>query len=126
MASNVTANAPSVMLTSGENTTVPLTITTGANAANHAPLLPWQSGGAVAFGVVLLGAPFTLRKKRALAVLLTAAAVSLVAFSIACGSGGGGGGSSTTVAAARIYRVTVTPAGAVTNPNPVTIMVTIQ
>jgi hypothetical protein len=101
-----------------------LTITAGANAANHRPLLPWQSGGAVAFGVLLLGAPFTRRNRRALAVLLIAASIVLLGFSLACGGGSGGGSTGTT---ARVYTVTVTPSGSgVTNPAPIIITVTVN
>ena len=61
-----------------------LTITANANAANHVPVAPWTSGGAVMFGAVLLGVPFTARRKRTLAVLLTAVAIMLAGFSMAC------------------------------------------
>ena len=88
-----------------------LTITTNANAANRMPIAPWTGGGAVVFGAVLL-APFTARRKRALAVLLTAVAMSLAGLSMACS-----GGSS--IKPPRTYTVTVTPTGkgTVTNPN---------
>ena len=66
-ASNVSASAPSVTLTNGGAGTSVLTIAANANAANHVPVAPWTSGGAVMFGAVLLGAPFTARRKRALA-----------------------------------------------------------
>ena len=58
-ASNVSASAPSVTLTCGGAGSSVLTITANANAANHVPVAPWTSGGAVMFGAVLLGAPFT-------------------------------------------------------------------
>jgi hypothetical protein len=122
-ASNVSASAPSVTLTKGGNRISELTITATANAANHAPVAPWTSGGAVVFGAVLLGAPFMARRKRVLAVLLTGAVISLAGFSIACS-----GGTGRTVKSARIYTVTVTPAGSgtVTNPVPVSVTVTVQ
>jgi hypothetical protein len=125
-ASNVFASAPSATLISGGYGSAKLTITADANAVNHVPKFPWQGGGAVAFGVVLLGAPFTLRKKRALAILVTVVAISLVGLSMACGSSSSGSGS--TVTAAGIYTVKVTPAGTgtVTNASPVIIMVTVQ
>jgi FG-GAP-like repeat/Bacterial Ig-like domain (group 3) len=121
-ASNVSASAPSVTLASGGAGTAVLTITANANAANHIPVAPWTSGGAVVFGAVLLGAPFTLRRKRALAVLLTAAAIMLAGFSMACS------GARSSTRPARTYAVVVTPTGTgtVTNPAPVTIMVTVQ
>ena len=78
-------------LAAGQTITPTLTITAGASAADHRPMLPWQSGGAVAFGLLVLGAPFTRRSRRALAVLLIASAIVLVGFSLACGGGGGGG-----------------------------------
>jgi hypothetical protein len=119
---NVTASAPSVTLTSGGSASTVLTITANASAANHAPVAPW-SGTAIVFGAVLLGAPFTLRRKRALTVLLTAAAISLAAFAISCG--GIKKANSTTLA--RSYTVLVTPTGTgtVTNPAPVSITVTV-
>ena len=102
-----------------------LKITAGANAANHRPMLPWQSGGAVAFGVLLLGAPFTRRNRRALAVLLTAAAIVLRGlFAGVRRRQRWGGGTGTT---ARVYTVTVTPSGSgVTNPAPIIITVTVN
>jgi FG-GAP-like repeat/Bacterial Ig-like domain (group 3) len=121
-ASNVSASAPSITLTNGGAGTAVLTIAANASAANHVPVAPWTSGGAVVFGAVLLGAPFTARRKRALAILLTAVAIMLAGFSMACS----GGAASTKPA--RTYAVTVTPmgTGTVTNPAPVTIMVTVQ
>ena len=121
-ASNVSASAPSVTLTSGGAGTSVLTITANANAANHVPVAPWTSGGAVMFGAVLLGVPFTARRRRTLAVLLTAAAIMLAGFSMACS------GAAPSTKPARTYTVTVTPTGTgtVTNPAPVTIMVTVQ
>ncbi len=123
-ASNVTATLTNSQYTlaSGQQITPMLTLTASASAANHRPMLPWQSGGVVAFGVLLLGAPFTLRNRRALAVLLIAAAIVLLGFSMACSSGG------STVTPARVYTVTVTPSGSgvVTNPAPVTITVRVN
>jgi Big-like domain-containing protein/VCBS repeat protein len=121
-ASNVSASAPSVTLTSGGAGSSVLTITANANAANHVPVAPWTSGGAVVFGAVLLGAPFTARRRRVLAVLLTAAAISLAGFSMACS------GARSSPKPGRTYTVTVTPTGTgtVTNPAPVTITVTVQ
>jgi hypothetical protein len=121
-ASTVSASAPSVTLTSGGAGTSVLTITANANAANHVPVAPWTSGGAVMFGAVLLGVPFTALRRRTLAVLLTAVAIMLVGFSMACS------GAAPSTKPARTYTVTVTPTGTgtVTNPAPVTIMVTVQ
>jgi hypothetical protein len=119
-ASNVSASAPSVTLTDGGSGSSVLTITSNANAANRIPIAPWTSGGAVVFGAILL-APFTTCRKRALAVLLTAVAISLAGLSMACS-----GGSS--IKPPRTYTVTVSPTGTgtVTNPAPLTIMVTVQ
>ena len=119
-ASNVSASAPSVTLTDGGTGSSVLTITSNANAANRIPIAPWTSGGAVVFGAILL-APFTTCRKRALAVLLTAVAISLAGLSMACS-----GGSS--IKPPRTYTVTVSPTGTgtVTNPAPLTIMVTVQ
>ena len=116
-----TLNSNSLSMANGMATTT-LTITTTSSAANRAPAVPWKSGGAIVFAV-LLGAPFTLRRKRALAVLLTAVVLSLAGFMMSCS-----GGSSSTVKAARVYSVTVTPTAtpAVTNPTPLVITVTVQ
>ena len=65
--------------------TANLTIMASDTAANHAPRLPW-SGGLIAFGALLAGIPLAGRRKRVAAVLLTALAVSLLAFMMACGS----------------------------------------
>ena len=125
-ASNVTASAPSVTLTNGGNGSSVLTITANANAANHAPKVPWNGNGMMVFGAVLLGAPFALRRKRAMAVLLASLAISLVGFSMACS--GGASGTTTVANAARVYYVTATPTGTgtVTNPLPVTVAVVVQ
>jgi hypothetical protein len=119
-ASNVSATAPSVTLTDGGTGSSVLTITSNANAANRIPIAPWTGGGAVVFGAILL-APFTTCRKRALAVLLTALAISLAGLSMACS-----GGSS--IKPPRTYTVTVTPTGTgtVTNPPPVIIPVTVR
>jgi hypothetical protein len=120
-ASNVSATVPSVTLISGGGENTLLTITANANAANHAPGAPWRCGGVAVLGVVLLGAPFTPRRKRALVVLLVAGALTLAGFSMACSLGTG-------AKAPRTYTVTVTPTGTgtVTNPLPLTIVVTVQ
>jgi hypothetical protein len=119
-ASNVSASAPSVTLTDGGSGFSVLTIAPNANAANHIPIAPWTGGSAVVFGTVLL-APFSARRKRALAVLLTAVAISLAGLSMACSGG-------PSIKPPRHYTVTVTPTGTgtVTNPAPLTIMVTVQ
>jgi multidrug resistance efflux pump len=76
-------------------------------------------------GAVLLGAPFSLRKKRVLAVLLMALTISAAGFLMSCG---GSRSSSSTTPAPRIYTVTVTPqgSGTVTNPSPVSVTLTVQ
>ncbi len=123
-ASNVTAGAPSVTLTNGGSASTVLTITAGANAANHVPATRWPGGSLVVFGAVLLGAPFTLCRKRLLALLLIAAAIALAGSSIACG----GISTPNHSNVPRSYTVTVTPAGTgtVTNPLPLTISVTVR
>lgn len=130
--SNVKASASVVKLTAGGSGTSTVTITTSANAANHTPSAPWKSSGTLMFCAVLLATPFTFRRKRALAVLLSAVAISLAGFLMACG--GGGSTKSATQAAARTYIVTLTPTGttssgglvSVINPAPVSITVTVQ
>ena len=116
---NVSASASQVTLTAGGNGTSTVTITTTTSAANHAPAMPWKSGGAVLFCAVLLG-PVALRRRRTLAVLLAALTISLVGLLISCGGGG---------SAARTYAVTLTPTGSgsmVTNPAAMTFVVTVQ
>jgi hypothetical protein len=117
----VTASAPPVQLTSGQAATTVLTITVvTTKAAEHTPTLPWKSGGALVFGAMLLGAPFAQRRKRLLAVLLTAAAISLVGFAMSCS----GNDKNTT---GPICTVTVTPSGTgtVTNPTPIAVSVSV-
>jgi subtilase family serine protease len=125
-ASNVTAalSSPSVVLASNGSGASMLTIAANSSAAQHSPALPWRGGGAMVFAV-LLSAPFTLRRRRALTVLLMALTISAAGLTMSCG--GGGGGSSSTQKAARSYTVTVTAkgSGTVADPLPVTITVTI-
>jgi hypothetical protein len=123
-AADVTATATPVTLTAGGTGTSTVTITTVKGAANHAPSVPWKSG-TLMFCAVLLGAPFGFRRKRAIAILLVASAISMAGFLMACGS---------SPSAPRTYAVTVTPKGvatpagavAVTDPAPVVITVTVQ
>jgi subtilase family serine protease len=115
-------SSSSVSLASGAQT-VTLTISPGASAANRTPQMPWKGGGVIALAA-LLGVPFTLRRKRAMAVLLTALVISSLGFMAACG----GGGSSSTVKQGRTYTVTVTGTATgtgVTNPAAVVITVTV-
>jgi hypothetical protein len=128
--SAVTVTASPVTLTAGSSGVSKITITTTTSAANHLPRIPGTRGGVLVFCAVLLGLPFT--RKRALPVLLTAFAIALGAFLIACG--GGGSTTTSTPKAARTYTVTVTPSGTanptgdvtVTNPSPVSFTVTVQ
>lgn len=140
--SAVSASAPSVSFASDTNGSTTLTISTTASAANHAPTRGWKTTGGVIVFAVLLGAPVTLRRKRALAVLLAALAISLAGLMMACGGGSSGGGSSSNSSSggsgtgsggssstsARVYSVTVTPTGTgtVSNAAPITITVTVQ
>jgi hypothetical protein len=119
----VGASAPSVTLTSNGSGTSTLTISATTSAAKHEPA-GWKSGGALMVCAVLLGAPLGLRRKRAIAVLLTALTISLAGLLMACG---GGSSSSTAKAAAQTFTVTVsaTGTGTVANPAPVTITVTV-
>jgi pseudomonalisin len=120
----VPAMAPSVTLKNNGTGSSTLTISTSTNAANHAPVRPGKNGGALVLCAVLLGTPFTLLRRRALAVLLAATAISLAGLLMACGGGSGG---SATNPAPRTYTVTITPEGSgeVTNPSVVTITVTV-
>jgi streptogramin lyase len=115
--SAVTASAPSVTLTAGSNGSSTLTVTTAASATSHAPVSGWKGGGAVIFCAVLLGAPFSLRRSRAAAALLTALVILLAGLLLSCAS-----------KAPRIYTVTVTPSGTatVTDAAPLSITLTVQ
>jgi subtilase family serine protease len=117
--SAVSASAPSVSFASGTTGNSTLTITTTTSAANHSPRLPWKSGPLMSCAV-LLGAPFTQRRKRALAVLLTALAISAAGLLVACGGSGGSSAPSP-----RTYVVTVTPTGTGTVMNPAAVTVTV-
>ena len=123
---NLSASAPSIALTNGGTATTVLTITANAKAASHAPAIPWKSGGALVFGAVLLGAPLSVRRKRVLAVLLTALTISLAGVLMSCG--GASSSSSTPTKAENIYTVSVTPTGSgtVTNPAPLLVRVTVR
>jgi len=121
----VLASAPSVTVNGGGLAYSTLTITATASAGNKAPPRPWKSGGAVVFCAVLLGAPFSRRRRHRVAALLMTLAISLAAFMVACGGSGGGGSTSRQP---RTYSIIVTPTGTgvVTNPAPVVITVTVQ
>jgi subtilase family serine protease len=98
---DVTVSAAPITLTSGGTAVSTVTITPNASAALHPPAIPrpavnggpavnaW-TGGALIFCTVLLGAPFTLRRRRTMTVLVVAFAVALAGFMVACGSSGGG------------------------------------
>ena len=115
----ITASASSVTLTSGGTGTSTVAISATTSADNRAPVMPWKTGGALVLAAVL-GLPLTLRRKRTLAVLLSALAVILIGFAMSCGSGGS--------KAARTYTVTLTPTGSgtVSNPSATTVTVTVQ
>jgi hypothetical protein len=121
---DITASAAPVTLTAGATATATLTISASKNAANHAPVIPWKSNGALVFCVVLLGAPFRARRKPMLTVLLTAAAILAAGFLISCGGGSG----SSAPTQPRYYNVTVTPTGSgvVTNAPGVIVSVVVQ
>lgn len=126
-----TLQTSSVSFASGTTGGTTLTITTTSSAANHAPARGWKTGGGVVVFAVLLGAPFTLRRKRALAVLLVGAAISLAGLMMACGGGSGSSSSSNNSSSStsvRTYSVLVTPTGSgtVSNAAAITIMVTVQ
>ena len=117
---DVTATASPVTLTSDGSGSSTLTIATRSGAAERVPGHPWKSGGALMLCSVF-GAAFTTRRKQALAVLLTALAITLAGFSLACSG-------NSYSKPARTYTVVVTPTGtgSVTNPSPAIITVTVQ
>jgi len=114
------ANLVSGTLSSGGIGSGTLEIFTTVSAQKHSPAKPWKSGGAMMVCAVLLGAPFTLRRRRAVAVLMMAVAISLAGFAMACSGGG-------VKVPPRIYTLTLTPTGTgtVSNPAPITITVTV-
>ena len=121
-AADLSASAPSVTLTTNGKGSAVLTIMASSRAASHPPMAPWISGATLAFGAVLLGAPVAARRKQVLAVLLTAAAIILMGFSVACGSSGTGG----TVSKTRLYSILVTPTGTGTVTNPPSQLITVS
>jgi hypothetical protein len=129
----VTAGAPAVTLASNGTGSTTLTISASSSAVKHAPAAPWKGGksGGMVVLAVLLGTPFTLRRRRLLAVLLAALTISAAGFLMSCGSSGSSSGGSPGTPqgpSARTYLVTVTGMGNplnVTNPQPLTIAVTV-
>jgi len=121
--SEVSASASSVSFASSTTGNSTLSITATKSAANRSPRVPWKSGGPVMFCVVPLGAPFTGGRKRALAVLLTALAITAASLLVACG---GSAGSSTPSPQAYTVIVTPTGSGTVMNPPAITVTVVVQ
>jgi len=121
--SAVSASASSVSFASSTTGNSTLTITATKSAANRSPRLPWKRGGPLMFCAVLLGAPFARRRSQLLAVLLTALAITVASFLVACGGSGGNSAQSP-----QTYTVTVTPTGSgtVMNPAAITVTVTVQ
>jgi len=122
--SGVSASAAPVTINSNGTATATLTIKASSSAANHVPVRPWKSGGTLVFCAVLLGVPFTVRRKWALAVLLMAGAIVAAGFLVSCSGGGG----SSAPAGPQYFNVTVTPTGTgtVTNSPGVIVSVTVQ
>lgn len=123
-AANINASAPPATLQQNGNATSVLTITANSSAAKRLPGLPWKASGSILFATLLVGVPFT-RRKRATAVLLAFLTITAAGVLMSCG---GGHTSTSTPQPARIYTVMVTPqgSGAVTNPPPVSITLTLQ
>jgi hypothetical protein len=125
----VLASVPTVNLSSNGTGNTTLTITANSNAKQTHPAR-WQGSGAMVLAM-LLGAPFTLRRRRLVAVLLTAFAILLAGLLMSCGSSNSANNNQTPpvtpTSTPRTYNVTVTPTSNpnVTNPAPVTIVVTI-
>ena len=121
--SALSATASSVSFASSTTGNSALTITATKSAADRYRRLPWNRGGPLMFCAVLLGAPFARRKRRALAVILTALAILVAGLLVACGGSGGSSAPSP-----QTYTVTVTPmgSGTVTNPAAVSVTVTVQ
>jgi hypothetical protein len=116
----VSPSSGTATLSANGSSTASLTITASSSAANHAPRLPWTRG-LIAFGAVLAGVPLARRRKRMMAVLLTALAISTLGFLMSCG-GGGGSTSTPPPASPRSYTVTISGTGGVSS----TIAVTVQ
>lgn len=109
----ITANLASstANLTSGGTATVNLTITASSSATNRHPRLPWTIGGGV-FAAMLAGLPLLRRRKRVLAILLTALAVASLAFALSCSGGS---------KAPRSYTVVITGTGGISSTIGVTV-----
>ncbi len=126
---NISASVSPVTLSAGSTTNATVTIASNADAQNRAPA-PW-TGGAAAFGALLIGLPFIFRRRRGAGLVLMVVAISLAGSLVACG-GTSNPAKSSGSKGAWTYVVTVTPqanvqAGAtVTNPAPVTITVSVQ
>ena len=124
--SAVNATVPSVALTSDGSGSTTLTLSAPTSTASRHTPARFKGGGALLFCAVLLSAPFGVRRKRAIAVLLTSLTILLMGLLMACGAGSS---SSTTNATSgsQTYTVTVTPTGTgtVENPAPLSITVTI-
>ncbi len=112
----VSPSSGTATLSANSSSTASLTITASSSATNHAPRLPW-TGGLIAFGAVL-GVPLARRRKRLVAVLLTALAITTLGFLMSCGGGGG----SSTPTSPRSYTVTISGTGGISS----TIAVTVQ
>lgn len=131
--SNISVAATTVTLTPGGAGTSTVTISANASAANHTPPVPWNGGTMMLFAA-LLGAPFTLRRKRFIGAWVLVMAISAAGFLTACGVTGYSTSSTSPTQRARTYMVTMTPTASsstagsvtVTNPAPVNIVVTVQ
>ena len=129
---NLTITASPVTLASGGTGTSTLTIAANMSAGNQTPALPWNGGATTVFCALLLGVPFTFRRKRLAAALSLTLILCVAGFLTACG--GGTANQQPQTKAARTYVVTATPTGTVTtagsttvtNPAGVTITVTVQ
>jgi hypothetical protein len=129
---NLTITASPVTLASGGTGTSTLTIAANMSAGNQTPALPWNGGATTVFCALLLGVPFTFRRKRLAAALSLTLILCVAGFLTACG--GGTANQQPQTKAARTYVVTATPTGTVTtagsttvtNPAAVTITVTVQ
>ena len=129
----VTATATPVTLTAGGTGTSTVTISATSSASNHTPAGPWN-GGTMMLIAAMLGAPFTLRRKRFAGALPLVLTVALAGFLSACGAVGSYNNPQPHTQGARTYVVTLTPTATatgggsvtVTNPAPVTVTVTVQ
>jgi hypothetical protein len=107
----VSPSSGTATLTANDPASISLNIGASSSATNRHPRLPWTIGGGV-FAAMLAGLPLLRRRKRVLAILLTALAVASLAFALSCSGGS---------KAPRSYTVVITGTGGISSTIGVTV-----